>query len=79
MKTLVLLLGLCLAGCTDEAGSRKALEASGFTNIQFTGWELWGCSNSDDFATGFVATNMNGKRVKGIVYCGIWKSCTVRF
>lgn len=31
------------------------------------------------FQTGFVAKNPAGKRVEGVVCCGVLKACTVRF
>lgn len=70
---------LTLAGCTDDEGSRRALESNGFTDIQLTGYELVGCGNDDQFSTGFTAKNSQGKRVSGVVCCGWWKNCTVRF
>ena len=76
--TIALLIFLASA-CTDEAASRTALENYGFTEIRFTGFDMWACGKGDDFATGFVATNPTGKRVTGTVCCGLLKSCTVRF
>lgn len=33
----------------------------------------------DKYGKGFIATNPAGHQVEGIVCCGNWKSCTVRF
>ncbi len=64
---------------TDEAATGRTLKAHGFSNIETTGYAL-GCSDSDTFATGFVATNSAGQRVSGTVCCGVLvKGCTVRF
>jgi hypothetical protein len=81
MNKLVLAIALvaALVGCTDEHGSRRALEAQGFGNIEFTGYAWIGCGQDDDFATRFNATNPAGKRVSGVVCCGLAKGCTVRF
>lgn len=68
-----------LASCTDEARTFEVLTDSGFSNIQTTGYAAFSCGEGDSFATGFVATNPNGKRVSGVVCCGLLKSCTVRF
>lgn len=68
-----------LVGCTDEGASRRALESHGFTNIRFTGYTPMACAHDDDFSTGFVATNPKGESVRGVVCCGVVKSCTVRF
>jgi hypothetical protein len=79
MKRFILLASLLLAACTDESGSRKALESSGFSEIRFTGYSPFSCSDSDTFSTGFTAKNPAGHAVKGTVCCGFLKSCTVRF
>ena len=79
MKVAALIVTVLLTACTDETGSRKALEASGFTDISFTGFSPFSCSDSDNFATGFRAKNGAGRIVEGTVCCGLLKSCTVRF
>lgn len=73
------LVAAATAGCTNESASRRALEAHGFTDIRFTGYRLTGCDEEDSFQTGFVAKNPAGKRVEGVVCCGVLKACTVRF
>lgn len=77
---LILISCLFLFGCTDEISSRRALEAQGFTEIEFTGYKFFACGDDDTFHTGFRATNPNGQRVEGTVCCGwIAKDCTVRW
>ncbi len=68
-----------LPSCTDEASSRRALMSAGFTDIVFTGYEWFGCGKDDEFHTGFKAKNVRGETVSGVVCCGLFKSCTVRF
>ena len=68
-----------LCSCTDESSSRHALESSGYTDIQITGWEPFSCLDSDTFATGFTAKNPQGTSVSGVVCCGWMKNCTIRF
>ena len=77
----VILVGLLFlgAGCTSEEKTRETLTAAGFRDIQVQGYALWGCSDSDDFATKFSATNPTGLIVNGVVCCGWLKSCTIRF
>jgi hypothetical protein len=74
--------GGCLGPKTDEAESRRVLEAHGFTAIQFTGFELWGCGRQDWQHTGFRARGVDGSAVAGVVCCGgstgCGKACTVR-
>lgn len=79
MKKVICALALLTLSCTDEEGSRKALVAQGFTDIQFTGYAAFDCSEDDNYATGFRAKNPNGIMVEGTVCCGIWKKCTIRF
>lgn len=75
-----IIASLFMAGCTDETGSRKALNNAGFTDIQITGFEPFVCGKDDTYATGFTATNPVGRRVSGTVCCGVWdKGCTIRW
>ena len=69
-----------LSGCTDEASARRTLNASGFKDVQITGYEWFSCGEDDASHTGFIATNPNGARVSGVVCCGlVFKACTIRF
>lgn len=76
MKYLALLL---LLACSDDVAARRTLEAQGFSDITTSGFSF-GCGESDSYSTGFEATNPAGKRVSGVVCCGlVLKACTVRF
>lgn len=81
LQPLLALLALLTAGCfTNESDTIRTLEASGYTDIQTTGYVPWTCGRDDTFHTGFAATNPAGRRVAGVVCCGAWgKGCTVRF
>jgi hypothetical protein len=70
---------VAMAGCTTEGPSRKALESAGFSKIELKGWSAFACSEDDTFRTKFEATNPAGARVAGVVCCGWWKNCTIRF
>lgn len=78
LRWLPLALVLAISSCTDEGSSRKALEDEGYTNITFNGYDPFACSDEDSFSTLFVADSPNGKRVSGVVCCGITKACTIR-
>jgi len=75
-----LLLCLLLVCCTDEDGARRILEAQGMTEIEFTGYAPFDCSEDDTLQTGFRAKGPTGKALSGTVCCGlVFKNCTVRF
>ena len=81
MKKLVLLLLLVLVGttaCTHQATAIRILKDQGYKNIVLTGWRPFSCQE-DSFATGFEATNPNGKFVTGVVCEGWLKAATLRF
>ncbi len=77
VAVLVGILGF--QGCTtggDEA--KETLSKSGFYDIS-TGSVAFGCAEGDKVGRNFSATNSNKQRVEGIVCCGVFKGCTVRF
>ena len=76
---LVVVAALTAFSCTNESGSRRALEGQGFTDVEFDGYALYGCGDDDTFHTAFHAKNARGVSVSGLVCCGMLKSCTVRF
>lgn len=71
-----------LAGCSDYDGARRVLEQQGLSEVNITGYRMWGCSSDDEVHTGFEAKNIKGQKVSGIV-CNGWgwfgKGYTVRF
>ncbi len=81
MKTII---ALCLViaimfACTDEEGSRRALEGAGYRDITFHGYDAITCSKDDTTCTAFEATGPTGRRVTGAVGCGAGcKGCTIR-
>lgn len=81
MRKVLLIASLfLLAGCTDEKGATSALSDAGLTPVNVGGYPLWGgCGKDDAFATKFIATNAQGKRVTGVVCSGWFKGKTVRF
>ena len=68
-----------MTGCTDPKKANEALDNLGFTEIEITGFEWWGCGQDDMFSTGFKAINPKGKHVQGTVCSGQLKGTTVRF
>lgn len=78
MKGLWALVMMVCVGCADPDASRIALEGAGYSQIQMTGYELFGCSKDDLFHDGFTARGMNGKQVEGVVCSGLLKGATIR-
>ncbi len=77
---LVVVLVLLQSSCTDEREAQRILEAQGYSNIQFTGYSWFSCSEKDTYATGFTATGVNGKPIAGAVCSGLFfKNSTIRF
>lgn len=70
---------LALLGCmTDNVEAKRILESEGYTNIKFTGYKCFACSDDDFYSTGFTATSIAGKQVNGTVCGGIMKGYTIR-
>ena len=74
VAAIILIFGTILAGgvgnffsFTDEATANRVLTNDGYTNITYTGYQPWACADSDDYHTGFTATNRAGNRVEGVV------------
>lgn len=79
MKKLLIISILCLGACTQEPYQlRKILQAEGITNIELTGYSLFGCSDNDTFKTGFKGIK-NGVPIEGVVCSGWLKEPTVRY
>jgi len=81
MKTanaIICSAAIVLAACTAPDTATRALEGAGYKDIRITGWAMYGCSDSDDFTTGFEATGPTGMRVTGVVCSGIFKGATIR-
>lgn len=70
---------LVMAGCTRPDDAKRVLEIAGYTDIQITGYSWFSCSGDDSMQTGFMATGLNGAKVKGVVCGGLFtKSQTIR-
>lgn len=77
LAAIVLLLAI--ASCTgDESKIKRILETDGCTQIELTGYDPMGCSDSDDYSCGFTAMK-NGKSVTGVVCSGLLKGATIRY
>jgi hypothetical protein len=79
MRFILTLALALLVGCTAPERSEEVLQQHGFTEITTGGYAWWGCGDDDTYHTKFTATNSQGMRVSGVVCCGQWKNCTVRF
>ena len=64
---------------TDPKGATRVLEASGYTDIQITGYRWFTGDGGDFYHTGFRAKSPSGSEVTGTVTRGLlFKSATVR-
>ncbi len=80
MKKFALLL-VMMFSCTDPERATDVLEKAGYSNIEITGHDWNGCSDSDSTCTGFRAIGPSGRLVEGAVGCGrtaCSKACTIR-
>lgn len=70
---------LFLAACTNDRDTANAARAIGLSDVVPAGYAPVSCGSGDTHAQHFTARNIHGERVSGVVCCGLWKSCTVRF
>jgi hypothetical protein len=77
MLPLLTLFLACMQ--TDPARTHSTLIKAGFTNVQVGGYAWGECGEGDIYATEFTAVNPQGLAVSGVVCCGSYKRCTVRF
>ena len=69
-----------LAACTaSEDEALRALRGTGLTNIWLGGYSFFACAADDSFNNEFTASTRDGQPVNGVVCCGWFKGCTVRF
>jgi len=67
-----------VVGCNNMETSIKILKAEGYNDIIINGSNILQCGKGDYSSDTFKATTVNGSKVKGVVCCGMLKSCTVR-
>ena len=77
-RLIVCVIAALTVSCTDAPGARKALAGAGYTNIVIGGYDVWGCSKDDTYATKFTATGPSGASVRGVVCAGILTGATIR-
>lgn len=68
-----------IMSCTNDNGTRRALDDLGMYDINTTGYEPYACGKEYSYSTGFTAKNAQNKQVKGVVCCTLLDYCTVRF
>lgn len=67
-----------LTSCADGNKASRILEEQGYNSIRITGYRFWGCSEDDNFVTGFEAKTSTSKTVTGVVCGGFLKGSTIR-
>ena len=69
-------ISLMTAGCMQSPDSAtRVLQDQGYKNIEITGYRFYGCSDDDNFHTGFKAVTPAGVTVTGVA-CSGWLSGT---
>ena len=79
MKKILIVALLVSASCVDDDATRNAAQAIGLRDVVPGDYAPLSCGKDDSYSQHFTATNINGDRVSGVVCCGLYKSCTVRF
>jgi hypothetical protein len=74
----VLVIVLLFSFGTDEQVAKKALDRNGYTDIQMTGYDFFGCSKGDFFHTGFSGKDSKGNEVRGTVCSGLFRGSYIR-
>ena len=77
-RIIIALAAVLLSAYTDSDVARKSLAGAGYTDIEITGYAFFGCSEDDEFHTGFKAKGLNGAPVEGVVCSGWLKGATIR-
>lgn len=67
-----------LSSCTNDEKAYDILVNEGYTDIEMTGYDLFGCSDQDTYSSGFKATNAHGNKVTGVVCGAFIKGYTIR-
>jgi len=76
--TAVFLAAIAVSGCTRPDATVSMLESQGYTEVDITGYNFFGCSKDDSFHTGWTATSVTGARVEGVACAGLFKGTTIR-
>ena len=76
-----LVIAFVLSACSNSERATEVLRDEGYTQIETDGYAWYGCGEHDDVRTVFNARSPGGRRVNGVVCCGLLsfsKGCTVR-
>ena len=74
----ILIAAVVIGGQDFEPNVRRTLADQGYTQVNLTGYQVFGCGRDDTYNTGFTAVNFAGHRVEGVVCGGAMKGMTVR-
>ena len=72
-------LVLALTLPVSDQRARSSLASAGYSDISLQGVSFFGCGDDDTLSREFTAINLQGARVSGVLCCGVFKSCTIRF
>lgn len=74
----IAVIGIGAGSRQAQETSRMALLDAGYSNIEITGSEWYGCSEDDTYTIGFRANGPTGRPVKGVVCSDYFKGTTIR-
>lgn len=75
---MIAAVALLSVSCTAGDTAFRALKGAGYSNVEITGYRIFGCGDGDTFHTGFRAVGPTGAVVTGIVCSGFLKGATIR-
>jgi hypothetical protein len=68
----------CVSSIDHLQDTARILAGEGVTQVQFTGYDGWACSEDDWYHDAFTGIR-NGVQVRGVVCGGLNKGYTVRY
>lgn len=75
-KIIIVLISLFLCSCTKPDEAIRILGVNGFSNIETTGYSVYGCGDDYFYSTGFKARK-NGYPITGSVCSKLFYGQTV--
>src|SRR5262245_30516855 len=75
----LLMIAVVTTCAASDDTVRDTAHKQGLSDVEVGEWAPLSCDRNDLTSTGFCAKNAHGERVCGVVCCGLFKRCTVRW